>query len=1562
MTVRWKPLLILSGLFVVVALVGVVAIIMTLAPRSSQGTLKLARAAQEAGRFADAEIHYKQALQIDGRSAAIYEEFAGLYREWARQAPAEKQAALRGASLGNLVNAVKFDKTLKGPRKLLLQDAMVQDLASDSVLWAKELLSVEPEDADAHYALAAEALEERTPNVPEIKRHLDILNKAKASSMRRLWIRARLADLTGDDAARTAAVAEVRATTTSADPDPVDRFAQLRLTALEIRGEPRWEQLSGQVARLLVQVKGLGKPEEMPPTRVARLRFLLEQTQKALTARSAKLPPDGQKAVEGLVAAIEVDLDSVFQQALAEGRQPDLQTYWSYADHLRFRRQPDRCLAVIHRALQTAQAQGPRRTGSQEVMGLHTVATEMILARVEDAERFTKVGPHIQALLDCQLPRFQAFGHLFAGSIDLDRSGLAREAAGSDAAAGPSTPAKLRTSALVHLKAAATAMPNFAEAQARYGVALVLAQEPNLGRQYLQNAMRLGSLEPQYQLWAAWTILQAGYPEEAEPIVRSLLQQVDQGNLPRDMEATLHLLRGELYQARRSPDDLKKAVEEFDKALAAGQATTPTAIIRLAQIDVQLGRYDQALKRLQPLRSQGKGGEAAEQLAILILQETGKKPEALALLRQARSKYPRSAELAGLDASLRVKDKKPKEADQVLEEFLRDQPDTVKLVILRAQIQAEELKNLDKARELLRGIADRSDSSDPWVQLASLELEHNRLDEAATIVAQIRTRWREAAVSDILDAQIAIKQGKLGEALEHFNEALKKDPENKIVQLWKAQLDGRTGAVAEAAKALEDIVRDKPVKEVDTGTTLLGAAQSALANLSFQTRDFDDAIRRFEKLKQSSQTVTLSRRDRWMLISAYINKGQWPLARREIASILNDSKQPPTAEERVSGANYYRQQGEIEAALAQIDYVLRVQPTNPSAVVTRSLILLRAKQHAEAAAILQKAIELALKDPKEKPPAVFYLMLAAVQNETPPAADALKRALKVLDTGLEVRPTAYELVQAKYLALVASGDSKGALAFVETKARENPKGPFRRLLVEKYREQKQYDLAEQLLTELHQEFPDESNLAAALVQVVSLEAAEAGARNQADRQRQLNDRATAMIGEFRTRYPKALAFLHAECEMAARDGDFTRAIALTYEIDKAAKTSILGPLLRARLFTSRNKLREVAEAYAEALEREREPRRQLELRILLGQTQLKNDQPDEALRQANMVLDNEKNRPDALLLWARAMTESGATSSEKESRRREAIARLEQVIKNNPTFSEAYHTLAEIHLEQQGGATAIDGSKGNRATAIAVLKADLQANPDDGVAAGQLVQLLAERRPGGQPPVTADLAESKRIADDVRRRDDKGRMILAMAIGFHRAGQLELALPLAREAADKLDTPAAHLNFGDLLLAIAESQSDHAAARETFERAVQQYVHVLKVQPNSVEAANNKAWILHTYLDRSQEALELVMDLRKHVSSTALPGEFFDTLGTIQESIGQTLDAEQSYLDGLKKSPENPALNFHFGRLLAADRSRVTKAKVHLNKALLARERLNPTMAHEAELLVRSLNGGVSAN
>ena len=130
---------------------------------------------------------------------------------------------------------------------------------------------------------------------------------------------------------------------------------------------------------------------------------------------------------------------------------------------------------------------------------------------------------------------------------------------------------------------------------------------------------------------------------------------------------------------------------------------------------------------------------------------------------------------------------------------------------------------------------------------------------------------------------------------------------------------------------------------------------------------------------------------------------------------------------------------------------------------------------------------------------------------------------------------------------------------------------------------------------------------------------------------------------------------------------------------------------------------------------------------------------------------------------------------------------------------------------------------------------------------------------------------------------------------------------------------------------------------------------MLKSQPNSIEAINNKAWILHTYMDQSRQALELVLALQKRVNSAALPGEFYDTLGSIQESIGKIREAEQAYTDGLKKAPEHPVLNFHFGKMIAADRSRAGKARPYLKKALDWRP-LSPPMTQEATRLVQLID------
>jgi hypothetical protein len=264
----------------------------------------------------------------------------------------------------------------------------------------------------------------------------------------------------------------------------------------------------------------------------------------------------------------------------------------------------------------------------------------------------------------------------------------------------------------------------------------------------------------------------------------------------------------------------------------------------------------------------------------------------------------------------------------------------------------------------------------------------------------------------------------------------------------------------------------------------------------------------------------------------------------------------------------------------------------------------------------------------------------------------------------------------------AGGDKKGAISFVETKAKEFPKGPFRRMLVDVYRDQKDYDRCEAVLNDLRKESPDDPSLAVALVQIVSAQAAEASVLNLPDREKELNNKASTLIRQFETRFPKNLAFLQAECELTARIGDFTRAMDLTREIDKLSPESTMGPMLRTRIFTALNKTREVAQAYSEVLERDP---RQLEVRMLLGQAKLKLGEPDEALRQAKFVIDAEGDEPQAILLEARALAMSGNTGTQKKAQYREAVARLEGALASNPKFEEGYHTLAEIISCTQSG-------------------------------------------------------------------------------------------------------------------------------------------------------------------------------------------------------------------------------------------------------------------------------------
>ena len=388
-------------------------------------------------------------------------------------------------------------------------------------------------------------------------------------------------------------------------------------------------------------------------------------------------------------------------------------------------------------------------------------------------------------------------------------------------------------------------------------------------------------------------------------------------------------------------------------------------------------------------------------------------------------------------------------------------------------------------------------------------------------IAKIRSRWKEAAAGDLLEAQLALDQGNPAAASAAFDAALKKDPNNKMVLFWKAQLDSRIGAAPEAARTLEEIVKERPTKELDTGLTLTAAAESALANLAFANGDLDTAIGRFEDLRNGG-TGTLSRTDRWQLVAAYVAKGQWDTAKQEMNALLNDLKSPPTNDERVGAADIYRRQGDLAAAQAQLDYVLKVNPNHPAAVVTQASMLADAKKLDAAAALLRKTIA----DSGEKPHPVFFLMLAAVENRMPPADTAGTRAWPLIDQGLAVQPDAVELVEGPVPARPPDRRRQGGGGVCRSQGQgRGDNDDLRRLLVEVSVEQKDFAGAERIAPHAAQEEPQGFGVASNLVRLALIQATEAASRNDDAQRRASEDKAAALLREFRAQFPGDLAFV-----------------------------------------------------------------------------------------------------------------------------------------------------------------------------------------------------------------------------------------------------------------------------------------------------------------------------------------------------------------------------------------------------------------------------------------------------
>lgn len=1528
MNVRWKPLLILSGLFACTALAGVAVWVFGFGAGTGENPEKIlaeARAERDAAQYDRALIQYRRALQAaGGADATIHEEIAEMNAQAMKTAAPEQKNELKVNRYRALAEAARLDRRRAEPRRVLMRESLNEGEEGDALRWAEELITLDSKDSDAIYLMALKNLDRKAQDLNKVRQYIDQLAAKQPDSWRVAMLKAELnreASQGGQNAPLFARVLKTACDTSAPGSEQI-AWARLRLMVTE--SIPAKELKTADVAALKSALEPLLlKPETTINQRVEWTEAL-QRVAQSLGSRDDAKP---------LVASVNELVEKSLKQAL-ETNKTDLRLQLSLARQLMASGRYDACVALVDEALKSPEAKQPAAV--RYVFGLRDLAVKSLLANPNDNDRFTKADPHIQAMLAAKATDVQGLGHLFQGSIDLERAGIGEDASlaatkpqpsetGKTDKDAPKTADDYRRSAMTHLKAASAALPDVSTAHALYGVSLINSREPELGRQALQKAWKLGIPEVRYQVWMAWSQIMAGYPEDALPIVTSLLTQVQADPDAKVFQPTIHMLMGEIYQARNTPESLRMAYEQYGQALrTGGKDASQTIHLRVAQLEMMLQQPDRAQARLAALTKNKDTAAQAEQLRVLGLVEKGDLAQARTVMNEVRAKYPDSIELATNDASLWIRENKPAEAEKALAEFSQKHPEAIEVVQMRANILAEKLNKPSEASALLTEHLKKAPNSALQAQLTQMAIAARDFTTAQQGITRLRTQWPDAASADMLSAQLALAQNNLPGALAGFQAALKKDPRNKVALFWLAQIEARLGAVTSASQTLEKLVKEAPTKQIDSGLTLTTASQAALANLEIDAGQADSAINRLEILLKDAQTPQIKRELQWQLVAANASKRDWNRMDQIIEELIADKA--TSTDETVRAANYRRSAGRVDQALAMMETILKTQPTHAGAAALKGFILADRKQYDAAAKAVSQAMS------ADKPPVSLVLLLAALENGRDPQETRTKRAMEVLNAGLAKNPDSVELIQAIYNVRRGTETRGAMVAWLDTAVGEKASPVAKRLKAQLLTNEGEFDKADAAFAELILASGQDLPLVMERLQAMKAHIARLNAEKDREQIRSLNTQLDQLVGTYKSRFannPEVIAF---EAEMAAERGLTERAIEISRKIDELNPTSPLGPLVRAKVLMPRRQWPEIMKNMEEAIARD--PRRR-DLRLQLAGIYAEQKRPQDAMRQVDQILAVEKENVEATLLKARLMVQM-TPEPQRPAQALEALKLIEPLAAVKPEAETIYEEAAS--LARFGGKPAL---------AAQWLQRGLAQKPDDPALASLLVENAAD-----QPDFKAVIAEWSKKADS----DATGRLSLAISVALQRSGQFAEAVAMARKAVAKSNTPGAWLNMGGTLLALADA-SPKDQAKQFYEESVTAYDKVISLAPDAVEAVNNKAWTLHHHLGRHQSAADVVDAFLKHADPALVPAEFDDTVGAIRESVAQSRDAEKAYAMGLAKAPAHPMLNFHMGRLLARDPGRKSTAVTYLERALAGAAKLDQADAGEARKLLADLQG-----
>jgi putative PEP-CTERM system TPR-repeat lipoprotein len=440
-------------------------------------------------------------------------------------------------------------------------------------------------------------------------------------------------------------------------------------------------------------------------------------------------------------------------------------------------------------------------------------------------------------------------------------------------------------------------------------------------------------------------------------------------------------LRGRIELVRKDSAAAQAAFEASQKA----DASYLPAVLGLVTIDVQAGRAEAAVKRLETyIANQPHSPQARLALAELLMQTRAPIPRIGEVLSAGVREEPTepALRLALIDHYMRLGD--TVKAAQAAQEASAALPQNADLLERLARTQLAAGDRAQSAKTYARLTALAPTRAQGWLGLAQLRaIEQDYAGAEREVKRALEAEPGSVAAQRLL-IQLAARQGRIDEALAALHERQKKNPQEAYaliaeseIELGRQHLDAGIAALRKATQLREPgdaaprlfaalLLAKKPDEARAFEAQWLAAHPQdaafapAAADITLARGDLEGALARYEALlKRNPDAVPLINNVAW-LRSKTGKPGARELAERGLAL------KPDDAALRDTYATVLANEKAFDKAIRLQRQLVSDQPEQPSYKFTLAQILAQSGDKAGARAELEGLARLGKKFPQQK--------------------------------------------------------------------------------------------------------------------------------------------------------------------------------------------------------------------------------------------------------------------------------------------------------------------------------------------------------------------------------------------------------------------------------------------------------------------------------------------------------------------------------------------------------------------------------------------------------------------